>query len=200
MKKFNMRTILIIFIFILNIQNWTKADDNIKEFEIGGISLGQSLLDYANKDKIKFIKDHQQYPNDKFIRYEISKILTIENFDFVDVLTKKNDSNYIIEGISAAIYYTKLDKCLKLKKDIQENVENVLDFNEKQDTKFPSKQDATGNSIIYGVQYYTKPYPSNEGIMVNCYHMTEESNIKRVLRISVNSDEYAYFIINDAYN
>ena len=35
--------------------------------------------------------------------------------------------------------------------------------------------------------------------MVNCYHMTEKSNINRVLRISVNSDEFAYFIINDAF-
>ena len=70
---------------------------------------------------------------------------------------------------------------------------------QKQETEFPSKQDKTGESIIYGVQYYTKPYPSNEAIMVNCYHMTEKSNINRVLRISVNSDEFAYFIINDAF-
>ena len=30
----------------------------------------------------------------------------------------------------------------------------------------------TGNSKIYGVQYYFKPYPSDESISVNCYHFT----------------------------
>ena len=71
---------------------------------------------------------------------------------------------------------------------------------DKQETKFPSNQDKTGESIIYGMQYYTKPYPSQESIIVNCYHMSKKSNINRVLKISVNNHEFADFIVNDSYN
>ena len=120
--------------------------------------------------------------------------------DFVDVMIKKNDPNYIIKGISGAITYYELSKCLEIKDEIQKNVEEILKAVDKQDTEFPTKQDPTGESLIYGVQYYTKPYPSNESIIINCYHMSEKSNIQRVLRISVNTDEYAYFIINESYN
>jgi len=196
-----MKKKLILFLFfILNLNLTQSLANDINDFEIGPISLGQSLLDYVQKNKIESIKSEDQYPNDKYIRYEISKIVSIERYDFVDVMIKKNDPNYIIKGISGAITYYELSKCLEIKDEIQKNVEEILNAVDKQDTEFPTKQDSTGESIIYGVQYYTKPYPSNESIIINCYHMSEKSNIQRVLRISVNTDEYAYFIVNDSYN
>ena len=190
-----------IFILItLTLINFSVSANDIKNFEIGPVSLGQSLLDYTDKDQIKFLKKEAQYPNDKYIRYEITKVVTIDNYDFVDVMVRKNDKNYIIEGISAAIEYNQLDQCLKIKKEIQESIENILKADEIQETKFPSAQDSTGESIIYGVQYYTKPTPSNESIVVNCYHMTEKSNKTRLLRVSVNTHEFSSFIIKDAHN
>ena len=196
-----MKKKFIIFIFFIFNFNLTQSLANdINDFEIGPISLGQSLLDYVEKNQIETLKSEDQYPNDKYIRYEISKIVSIEQYDFVDVMIKKNDPKYIIKGISGAITYYELSKCLEIKDEIQKNVEEILKAVDKQDTEFPTKQDPTGESLIYGVQYYTKPYPSNESIIINCYHMSEKSNIQRVLRISVNTDEYAYFIVNDSYN
>ena len=43
---------LLILVLILNLQSWTKADD-ISEFEIEGISIGDSLLEYFSKEEIK---------------------------------------------------------------------------------------------------------------------------------------------------
>tara|TARA_Y100000768_G_C23664762_1_gene534836 strand:+ start:25 stop:615 length:591 start_codon:yes stop_codon:yes gene_type:complete len=189
-----------LILITITLINFSVSANDINNFEIGPISLGQSLLDYADKDQIKSLKKKRQYKNDKYIRYEITKVVTIENYDFVDVMTKKNDENYIIEGISAAIRYNKLNRCLEIKKEIQKNIESILEADEIQETEFPSVQDSTGESIIYGVQYYTKPAPSNESIIVNCYHMTEKSNVGRVLRVSVNTHEFSRFIIKDAHN
>ena len=194
-----MKQVLTLIILVFSFQSWIYANE-INDFEIGGISLGQSLLKYVNKNQIGSIKDEEQYSNDKYIRYDISKILTIKGFDLVNVMTKKVDTKYIIEGISAGVYYDKLEECLDLKDEMEKNVESILEANQKQDTEFPTKQDSTGESIVYGVQYYTKPYPSNESIMINCYHMSERSNIRRALRISVNTNDYAYFVVNEAYN
>ena len=192
-----MKKILLVIIIFFSLP--VLAND-IKDFEIGPISLGQSLLDYTDKNQIESLKSGYQYPNNKYIRYEISKIVSFENFDYVDVMVKNKNQKYIIEGISASIYYDELSKCLEIKSDTQKNVENILKADDIQETKFPSKQDKTGESIIYGIQYYTKPYPSQESIIINCYHMTKKSNIKRVLKISVNNHEFAYFIVNDSYN
>ena len=45
-----MKTFLITFFLIFSLQSWTKADD-IKEFEIEGLSIGSSLLDFFSKKK-----------------------------------------------------------------------------------------------------------------------------------------------------
>ena len=65
---------LILFIFILNLNLTQSLANDINDFEIGPISLGQSLLDYVQKNKIESIKSEDQYPNDKYIRYESQKL------------------------------------------------------------------------------------------------------------------------------
>ena len=46
-----MRIFLLILILILNIQSWTKADD-IRDFEMNGMTIGDSLLDYMSIKQI----------------------------------------------------------------------------------------------------------------------------------------------------
>ena len=47
-----MKRLLIIFILTLNFQSWTKADD-ISDFEIEGLSIGDSLLNYFTINEIR---------------------------------------------------------------------------------------------------------------------------------------------------
>ena len=178
--------------------NTTQADD-IRAFEIEGLSVGDSLLTLANKEKIKKAIQDRQYPNDKFLIYNLEMLVDLKIYDYGTVSTKKNDSNYIITNISGIVRYNKLDECLKLKDEIQTDIEKIFKSVNKQETNFASRQDETGNSKVYGVQNYLKPYPSDEAITINCYHFTPESGIERTLKVSVNTHEYAYFIINEAY-
>ena len=68
-----MRLFLSVLILIFGFQSWAKADD-IRDFEIEGMSIGDSLLDYFSEDEIKQYKQETQYPgSDRFI------ILTIED-------------------------------------------------------------------------------------------------------------------------
>ena len=186
-------------VLIFSLQSWTKADD-ITDFEIEGMSIGDSALDFFSESEIKNHKQSSQYPNDKFIIRNFYLHKNFETYEMVTVNHKKNDKKYIIDAISAAIYYDELDECLKLKAEIQKEIESLFDANDKQETKFASKQDRSGKSMVYGVQYYTQPYPSSESVVVNCYHMAKDSNIKRALRVSVNTHEYASFIINELYD
>ena len=193
-----MRVFLTLLILILSIQPSTKADD-ISEFEIEGISIGDSLLNFASEKLIKKAKAKSQFDNDKYIIYRFDRLKNPEKYDWVSVTTKKNDEKYIITNIAGAIDYDELDKCLLLKKEIEDFIESTFKSVQKQEDKYPSGQDKTGKSIIYGTQYYFKPYPSNEAISVNCYHMTNESNVRRSLKVAVNEEDYAYFLINEAY-
>jgi len=193
MKKF--LTIIILSLYLITP---SQADD-ISEFELEGVSVGQSLLDYADKKKIKTIKSEVQYPNDKFTIYYIGELIDLKQYDFLTATTKKNDNNYTITSIGGGIYFSELDKCLNLKKNIQVEIEKIFKKTQKDEVKYKSSQDKTGKSTVYGVQYYFKPYPSVEAISVNCYDMSSESNTKKNLKVAVHSEEFAYFLINEAY-
>ena len=47
-----MKIFLSVLILIFGLQSWVKADD-IRDFEIEGMSVGDSLLDYYNLSEIK---------------------------------------------------------------------------------------------------------------------------------------------------
>ena len=194
MKKLS--TYLFLIFFSFQASSWA---DDIRDFQIEGISIGDSLLDIATEKEINKAKSSEQYSNDKFIIYYLEELKPLKNYDWVSVTTKKNEKSYIVTNIGGAINYKKLDKCLELQKEIQKDVERLFKANDKQEDIYASKQDKTGNSKVYGVQYYLKPYPSNESIAINCYHMTDASKLEKSLKVTVNSEEYAYFIINEAY-
>ena len=60
-----MRVFIAVLVFIFSFQSWTKADD-ISNFQIEGMSLGDSLLDYMSEDEIKKnMTDIYSYINEK---------------------------------------------------------------------------------------------------------------------------------------
>ena len=94
-----MRIFLSALILIFSFQSWTKADD-INEFEIEGMSVGDSLLDYFNLSEIQVAEDNVSYYQ-KSNKYKIiwfySK--TRELFDYINITLKDNDKKYIIYGV-----------------------------------------------------------------------------------------------------
>ena len=192
-----MRIFISVLVLIFNFQSWTKADD-IRDFEIEGISVGDSLLDFASEKKIKSAKAITQYPNNKYTIYEVD-FVQIENYEYMGVTTKTNDKKYITTSVFGVINFDKLDECLDIKNSIMNYVEKNIKFDDKDEVVYSSKRDKTGNSKVYGTQYYFKPYPSVEAININCFYYTEESGFQRNLKVSANEEDYAYFLINEAY-
>ena len=99
-----MRTILITVILIFGFQSFTKADD-IRDFEIEGISIGNSLLLYSTKQEVynNMITD---YASKKYSRYTLKQINSepLKQYDDIQVHFKTNDKDFIITSISGGIY------------------------------------------------------------------------------------------------
>ena len=102
-------------------------------------------------------------------------------------------------GLAGIKPYNTLEECNNLKNEIQSSLEKIFNFNSKDITKYPSKQDKTGKSMVYGIQNYLKPNPSLEAININCFHFAGDKKNSRNLQVSINSEEFAHFLINDAY-
>ena len=94
-----MRVFLAVLVLIFSLQSWTKADD-IRDFEIEGISIGDNALDYFKKEKIDSNKSY--YPNSKkFIMIDGSFDRTLQIYDEFYVTyqdNKKRISSWAIQG------------------------------------------------------------------------------------------------------
>ena len=96
-----MNRLILILILTLSFQPWTKADD-IRDFEIEGISIGDSALDHFTKNEI--IKGKRNYyKNNKFTDSEIFKKSQL--YHSLHINYKTGDKRFIIKGISGTIIY-----------------------------------------------------------------------------------------------
>lgn len=186
---------LIVTILIFTVSQSTA--NNLKDFQIEGVSIGESLLKYGSLKTIQSIESGIKYKSDNFITYRFEKIHPLKKYDKMNVSVKKGDKKFIIQGMSGILYYESLDKCNSYKKEIQSIVEKEFIIDGKDITKFPNDQDSTGKSMIYGIQNYLKPYPRLESITINCFHFTKESKMKSNLKVGVNTHEFLDFIINN---
>ena len=191
-----MKKIILIFILFICSQTLIKADD-IRDFEIEGLSIGDSLLNFASEKKIKSSISSNQYPNNKYIIYMADKFIDLTNYDFLAATVKKNDNQYIVTSIKGAIFYKDIDECIKLRSEIRSFVEEIIIFDDVEEVTYDS-QDGLG--VIHALQMYLKPYPSVEAIVLNCNDYFKKSGYKKDLSVSVNQEDYAYFLVNEAYN
>ena len=77
-----MRIFLSVLILIFSLQSWIKADE-VNEFEIEGLSVGESLLKYLTKNEIHKInnKNSAEYPNSYFVSINY-KFKNLELYDY----------------------------------------------------------------------------------------------------------------------
>ncbi len=71
-----MRIFIAALVFIFSLQSWTKADD-IRDFEIEGMSIGDSLLDYVSEAEIlnsqRYDNTNTGFISNKFFELRIKK-------------------------------------------------------------------------------------------------------------------------------
>ena len=117
-----MRNFLLILILILSFQSWTKADD-IRDFQIEEMGIGDSLINFVNKKEIKD-KMITSYPGSKKFSRFFKKF---SQYDQVQFHFKTEDKNFIIQGIEGVIYFkNNLANCLKEKKVVIKDIKESL--------------------------------------------------------------------------
>ena len=139
--------IYILFVFI-NFKSFTKADD-IKDFQIEGMSIGDSLLDYMTKNEIKSSK--RNYFTDIRKYYVVGINKNLKNYEVVDIYLKTGDK-YIIRTLGGMLTFNSLDACLT-KKLIKE-FDKLLSHLPNKDGVLEHAFDKTGKSKQYQQVYY----------------------------------------------
>ena len=111
-----MKRLLIILILTFSFQTLIKADD-IRDFEIEGMSVGDSLLDYFSEEEINDNLKDVNYPSDKYLLFEIYKVdHQLSQYDAMLVHFKKNDKKYIVYSLSGVMEFAENIQGCSLKK------------------------------------------------------------------------------------
>ena len=188
-----MQKLFIIIIIFINFQSWTKADD-IRDFEIEGMSIGDSLLDYFTKDEIISAGD-VAYNNDEFYGKEIDANNHVyQRFSFT---LKKGDNKFLIYQLKGLIFVS-YDECMKMKKDVVNDIKKVLnDF---------SENNYKGNyKKAYGKSFAEVTDLEVKGGFIRVWCDTFDKNLELTkywddsLSIDASNDEYLDWLNNKAY-
>ena len=189
-----MKRLLLIFILTFSFQTLTKADD-IRDFQIEGMSIGDSALDYFTEDEItKNIKWHynNNKKNNEFVIVEFYNYKTAKQYDGIQIAVKPKDKEYKIYIIAGAIQYenTKIEDCYSEMQKIDTELLDVFPSSDREEKIQKLKADKTGKSNVNSVYYF---FTDGGNASVQCYYYSKNfpgSNSKNNLRVGIRSKEY----------
>jgi len=192
MKKF-ISVLVLIFIF----QSWSMAND-ISEFEIEGISIGDSALKHFNINQLINDKTYY-YKNKKYAG--IIYFDNLEIYDDLQITFDPNDKNFKIVAVEGnLIFKENFEGCLKKQNEIVKDFEKIFPNLKKISYEQPHDIDKTGNSIGKAVDFEFK---NRDSIRVICMDWSKELSKKNNwtdnLSVSVITDEFLDWVTNYAY-
>ena len=193
-----MKRLLLILILTFSFQTLTKADD-IRDFEIEGMSVGDSLLDYFSEEEINDNLKDVNYPSDKYLLFEIYKVdHQLSQYDAMLVHFKKNDKKYIVYSLSGVMEFAdNIQGCSLKKKEIDLELLKLFKNLERKDYGFNiSKSDKSGKSSFSEIEY---KYPSKDEITIQCYDWSKETGYVNHLRLGLKYKEFSNWIKNLTY-
>lgn len=164
--------------------------DDISEYEIEGISIGDSLLDHLSKEEIlteiEINKSSYNYLNNDF-----GVVYYYGNFDTYDRLSftvKPKDKHYTIYSIKGSISYDdKLEQCFAKQKEIEKEFSSMFKSAIKRKNTLEFDWDPTGESVSHNIYF---DFDSGQSIFVNC------TKYKKSLKIENNWSDSLQVIID----
>tara|TARA_B100001063_G_C16652830_1_gene496876 strand:- start:294 stop:875 length:582 start_codon:yes stop_codon:yes gene_type:complete len=189
--KYNLFKNLLIKIILIIYLTPSYADD-IRDFQIEGISVGDSLLKFYSKNEIKNKIEGQDvyfYKNKKFADF----IFKPKTQEYENLQITINPNDYNIHNVAGQIWFVNdMPGCqIKKKKIISEIL--LLFSTNKFETNFRNHAiDKTGDSKVD--QSVMKL--GNGDIVVECYDWSKKYNYTDKLIISIRSTEFKEFLMN----
>ena len=194
-----MKRLLLIIILTFSFQTWAKADD-VRDLEIEGISLGDSLLEFFDEKTIKKGIRNHSYADDTFFDVEIYDQTSFNNYENVSFSLKKNDQKYkIYQIVGFNIYKTNIEECLNQVDIISKNISGVLKNTDKVKSTHNHDGDPTGNSKVKQIVYWHK----SGSVFIECVNwsekITKEKNWGDNLSVGVAVSEFDTWLNTKAY-
>ena len=186
MKKLSTYLFLILFSF-----SAPSYADDIRDFQIEGVSIGDSLLDYFSEEKINANSRQDFYSEGKFVNVVIDHSQYFQVYDGVTFVHKKEDKGYKIYSITGYIDYDKnIDGCYKKLKELNYQLSEMfkdLLIEKWIEDSVKHAADKSGESTIRQIYY---DFKSGEGVSIGCTDWSSKMNYPDSLQVNLDSKEF----------
>ena len=186
---------ILLTFFVLFFSSSVVADD-ISDFQIEGMSVGDSLLSFFSKNEIE--KSTSEYYPKSNAYYQKGFKINSNLYDRLEIFLKNNDNDFIIKGIGGKKYFKdNIDDCYSLKKNISSDISSLFkDVKIIDGKKRKHYYDTTGKSFTtdYQINFNDKSF-----ITISCYDWSNDLNITDSLKVYIQSKEIFNFLTNEAY-
>ena len=185
--------LVLIFILTLSFQSHTKADD-ITNFEIEGMSIGNSLLKFMSENEINNNIFENYFKNGKKRKYYATGFYDTDKYDQLEIYIKTGDNNFKIKAITGFKKINNLKKCLSLKNGIVDKIQRLfINIEPKSYNDVSHSFDKSGESKQYQTAFLLKNHHLKDHIRIECTKwskkMKKEKDFGDNLGVSVFSTE-----------
>ncbi len=171
---------ILLTFFVLFFSSSVLAED-ISDFQIEGMSVGDSLLDYLSEEDILrqikqnvYMYDYLKEP-EKFGHVNIYSGLT--QFSYIAFYVSPINKKYIIEGINATLESTidsnyELDDCLKKMKEVEKVFSQMFnDYQKFGKNNIDHPIDSTGRSKVHYIKFL---FDTGDNAQIQCFDFEEK--------------------------
>ena len=167
--------------------------NDIEEFEIEEISIGDSLLDHLSKEEIineiEINKPAYNYLNDDF--GEVYLFGNFDSYSHLSFMVKPKDKHYTIYFIKGSISYdNKLEQCFAQQKEVEKEFSKIYKNANKNKMTLEFDWDPTGESVTHNIQFF---FESGDYSEINCTKYKKslkiENNWKDSIQVIISTKE-----------
>ena len=173
---------IITVLFSLSLSSSVFAK-TFKDLDIEGLKIGESLLNHMDNVEI-FANTQDLYhyiPDNNFLSV-LYKPQSFQRFEFVNVVIKKNDSNFMIYGLGGVTQPISMEDCFNLQNKMVTELDKNLNFIEKVGPSIKiHPADASNLSKVNAINYTEK---TGTVLNIECYDFSE--NVPYIDSFSMN--------------
>ena len=191
-----MKKLLVIIILSLCFIAPSQADD-IRDFQIEGMSVLDSALDHFSKKEINSGAQFN-YNSRKFYSYTSWESSKFDEFDYVQIHLKNNDPDFIIYSITG-YKKTNFSDCKKQQKESKKIISKL--FNEYDIRDYGERPDPAGKNLYVSKDIYFI-ISSGDQVGIFCFDVNEKiakEGQHDSFSVAIDLKEFQKFLNNEAY-
>ena len=196
-----MRIFIVALFIFFSLQSWARADD-IREFQIEGMSIGDSALDYFSEKEMENFYPINYPASNKFAGFEvpIGNIATksFKTYETISFHFKKSDKNLKFVSLIGIIEYpNNLEGCLKQKEKVVQEIRSFL--NNSKEESYKGGFESESKSVAY-----ISDFKQQDGqIRVWCSDWDQKTETDKGwiddFNVAVETVDFKNWINNEAY-